>query len=99
MAHRPCRPSTRSDPDYLSLVRMLRPIVEQYGAGDCVTPGGHAHPDFVGQVVDAIREDRASSTDPRQWRLPYRGAVRRRWIEDAVVCIVAEGTTMHQEQS
>ena len=99
MAHRPCRTSTRNDPDYIDLMRMLRPIVRQYGPQNCVTPGGHAHPDFGGQVVDAIREDRAASPDPRNWRLPYRGAVRRRWIEDVTVRIATEGTTMHQEQS
>jgi len=84
---------TRKRPDYQQLQGLLRPMIERLASEDaldrCLTAGGRAHPDFVADIIQVLKEDRATSHNPNDWALPYKGALRRAWVEDVIVVVAA----------
>ena len=82
---------TRKRDDYRQLLDFLRPMVERLASEDalsrCLTEGGRAHPDFVADIIQVLKEDRALSYNPKDWTLPYKGALRKAWVEDVIVVV------------
>ena len=82
---------TRKRDDYQQLLDFLRPVVERLAAegalSRCLTEGGRAHPDFVADIIAVLKEDRATSYNPNDWTLPYKGALRKAWVEDVIVVV------------
>lgn len=85
---------TRKRDDYQELLDFLRPVVEGQvdakGLDYCLTEGGRAHPDFVAEIIEVLKEDRATSYNPNDWTLPYKGALRKRWFEDVIVVVLGD---------
>jgi len=72
----------KPDPDYRRLVATMAPAVRAHRSW-CLAEDGTPDPEFVRQVMEALREDRLDNADPRDRK--YGGRVRRRWVEAAVL--------------
>ena len=98
---------TRARADYKQLLQFLKPILIRIASAEggirrCVTEGGHANPDLVAEIIATLKEDRANSYNPHDWQLEYKGALRRAWVEDVVVCVatsIAEDVSNNQSRN